>query len=88
MKRVIYILLLAGLFFPVFSVAQQVTIRGVVKDAIDNGPLPLVSARLLTARDSSFVTGTTGDNDGVFVFKPVKAGSYIAVISYLGYKTE
>lgn len=88
MRRAIYIFLLVGLLTPVLAFAQQVTIRGVVKDATDNGPLPLVSARLLAARDSSFVTGTTGDNDGVFVFKPVKAGSYIAVISYLGYKTE
>ena len=88
MKRAIYVLLLAGLLSPAFSVAQQVTIQGVVKDATDHGPLPLVSVRLLAARDSSFVTGTTGDNNGVFVFKPVKAGSYITVVSYLGYKTE
>ena len=82
MKRAIYVLLLAGLLSPAFSVAQQVTIQGVVKDATDHGPLPLVSVRLLAARDSSFVTGTTGDNNGVFVIKPVKADSYITVISY------
>lgn len=89
MKKILYILLLLfGVVSPMLSQAQQVTIRGVVRDASDKEPLPRVSVRLLAAKDSSFVTGVTGDNNGSFVLKPVAPGSYIATFSYLGYKTQ
>ena len=39
------------------SVAAQFTISGIVKDKNDNLPLPQVSIRLLSAKDSTFVTG-------------------------------
>ena len=73
---------------PFVSQAQRVTIRGVVRDAIDREALPRVSVRLLTAKDSTYVTGTTGDNNGNFTLQPVAQGRYIAQFSFLGYQTQ
>lgn len=81
-------LLLIGVLMPFVSMAQQVTIKGIVRDALDGGPLPRVSVRLLTERDSAFVTAITGDNEGNFSLKPVPQGKYIAQFSFLGYKTQ
>ena len=81
-------LLLAGVLMPFVAVAQQVTIHGVVRDALDGGPLPRASVRLLAARDSAFIAATTGDNEGNFQLKPVPQGQYIAQFSFLGYKTQ
>ena len=54
MKNRFYILLLLiGLMMPFVSLAQRVTIRGVVRAAIDREALPRVSVRLLTAKDST-----------------------------------
>lgn len=89
MKNRFYILLLLiGLLMPFVSQAQRVTIRGVVRDAIDREALPRVSVRLLTAKDSTYVTGTTGDNNGNFTLQPVAQGRYIAQFSFLGYQTQ
>lgn len=89
MKKIIYTILLIVFFAPSqLSNAQYVTIRGIVKDALDGEVLPRVSVRLLTAKDSTFVEGTSGDNEGKFSLKPVAHGSYIAQFSYLGYKTQ
>lgn len=89
MKNILPILLLfLGVFSPFVSEAQKVTIRGVVRDAIDGGALPRVSVRLLTAKDSLFVTGTNGDNNGNFTLSPVNPGRYIAQFSFLGYETQ
>ena len=65
----------------------QFTISGTVKDKTDDSPLPQVSIRLLSARDSSFVTGVSSKNDGTFALTVKKAGNYLAAFSFLGYKT-
>lgn len=69
------------------SVAAQFTISGIVKDKNDNLPLPQVSIRLLSAKDSTFVTGISSKDNGTFSLKVPKAGNYIAAFSFLGYRT-
>ena len=69
------------------NASAQFTITGVVKDKSDELPLPQVSIRLLSARDSTFVTGVSSKNDGAFSLNVTKAGNYIAAFSFLGYKT-
>lgn len=89
MKNKIFLgLLLLGVMCPILAVAQQVTIRGVVRDALDNEPLPRVSVRLLQQKDSAYVSGTTGNNEGLFRFNPVPGGNYIVQFSFLGYQTQ
>ncbi len=86
-KKYILLFLLCFLM-PLTSVAQRVSVRGVVRDAVDNEPLPRVSVRLLQKRDSAYVAGTTGDNEGVFRIKDVPHGNYIVQFSFLGYSTQ
>lgn len=81
-------LLLVSLLIPIVSVAQRVTVRGVVRDAVDNEPLPRVSVRLLQLKDSAYVAGTTGNSEGVFRINEVPHGSYIVQFSFLGYSTQ
>ena len=87
-NRFSILLLLIGVLFPLTSMAQQVTIKGVVRDALDNEPLPRVSVRLLHAKDSAYVAGTSGNTQGVFQFNPVPHGRYIVQFSFLGYTTQ
>ncbi len=59
-------------------------IRGKVID--DKGePLIEATVRLLAAKDSAFIKGTTTDVNGRFSLKDVKSGSYIVQTSYIGY---
>lgn len=87
-KNICLVLLSIMLFVPIVSLAQRVTIKGVVKDSLDNEVLPRVAVRLLTMPDSSYVTGVTGDVDGNFKIASVKQGRYIVEFSFLGYKTQ
>ncbi|MBR3951672.1 MAG: outer membrane beta-barrel protein [Bacteroidaceae bacterium] len=86
-KKYILLFLLCFLM-PLTSVAQRVSVRGVVRDAVDNEPLPRVSVRLLQKRDSAYVAGTTGNNEGVFRVNDIPHGNYIVQFSFLGYSTQ
>ncbi len=64
------------------------SVFGIVTDSSDNSPLPGCTVKLLTSRDSSFVTGTiTGDN-GAFSLKDITRGKYVLSISYIGYQKQ
>ncbi len=65
----------------------QFSISGIVKDKTDEMPLPKVSVRVLSANDSTFVSGASSRDNGSFAVNITKAGRYIAAFSYLGYKT-
>lgn len=82
-----YTLLMLCVVCSLSAVAQHITIKGIVRDALDREPLPRVSVRLMTA-DSAYVDGTTGNNEGLFRFKPVSHGKYIVQFSFLGYQTQ
>ena len=89
MNNKIYILLfLLSFLMPLASVAQRVSVRGVVRDAVDNEPLPRVSVRILQLRDSAYVAGTTGNNEGIFRVNDIPHGNYIVQFSFLGYSTQ
>lgn len=86
-KKYILLFLLCFLM-PLTSVAQRVSVRGVVRDAVDNEPLPRVSVRILQLRDSAYVAGTTGNNEGIFRVNDIPHGNYIVQFSFLGYSTQ
>lgn len=58
-------------------------VTGTVVDP-DGEPLIEASLRLLKAKDSVFVAGTTTNTDGMFRFKNVNAGKYIVEVTYVG----
>lgn len=84
-----FLVLSLGFLLSVFAqgVMAQFSIAGIVKDKTDEMPLPKVSVRLLSAKDSTFVTGVSSKDNGSFALNVTKAGKYIAAFSYLGYKT-
>lgn len=48
-------------------------------------PLPASTVMLLSPKDSSLVNFTRSDDKGQFLFKNLKAGSYVLKISFVGY---
>lgn len=64
--------------------ASAAILTGSVADSTGE-PLPEASIRLLSARDSSYVTGMAADDSGRFMFSGVKKGGYILQASYIGY---
>lgn len=82
MKKSLFIFLLG--IFSMFSVAAQTEIRGSVKDADSNLPLPDVT---ITIEETSLTTKT--DALGEFSFtRNVPLGEQVLNISKVGYKTE
>jgi len=51
-----------------------------------NTPLPFASVQLLLKSDSSFVKGTTSNEDGIFSLINLKDNGYLLLISSVGYQ--
>ncbi len=65
--------------------AWAYTVSGVISD--EHGePLADATVRLLSARDSSFVTGGVADLDGRYSLTKVNKGKYIIEANYIGYQ--
>lgn len=59
-------------------------IKGYVYDGAGE-PMMQAAVRLLAARDSAFVKGTTTNVKGQFTLADIKSGNYIIEASYIGY---
>lgn len=84
MKKICFLVI--TVLLPVFSLMAQTnsSISGKLIDKESNEPVPMANIRILQQADSSFVTGKASDGKGLFSV-PVKNGSYIVHISYIGY---
>ena len=81
MKRIIFgIMLLGCMVQGVF--AQNLGIKGLVKDGRDKEPLEFANVVLQTT-DSVFILGTTTDGKGRFALDKVGAGDYLLAVSSL-----
>ena len=60
-------------------------IRGIVKDSEKAEGLPFATVQILTNKDSSFVVGSTTDEEGKYVIKNIQSGEYIIKASYVGF---
>ena len=78
----------AALLLSCLWVNAQVTVTGIVKDKTDNQPLPMVSVRMLVAKDSSYVAGVSSNMNGAFTLNASKPGNYLLAFSFLGYNTQ
>lgn len=86
MKRILFAIVLLGCMIQgVF--AQNLEIKGMVRNGWDKAPLEFANVVLQTA-DSVFITGTTTDGKGRFMLDKVKAGDYLLAVSSLGYETQ
>lgn len=84
MKQYI-ILILFCLFLPPFLLSAQLpiqNIRGTVRDAASDIPLPFGSVILM---NSASPTGISTDSLGNFIFKDIPVGRYNIEVSYIGY---
>ena len=82
---------MALLAMPVYGQQQDKKQQNTVAlsgSLIDSEGEPLIEAtvKLLSARDSQFVKGTTTNFDGVFKMAQIKPGRYILTASYIGYE--
>ena len=81
-----YWIILFLLFISFSALSQESEVRGTLFDASQKLPVELATVRLSRLPDSTFVTGTASDKDGVFKFTALSAGKYFIYISYLGYQ--
>lgn len=66
----------------------KVTISGTIVDKENAKSMPFVNVVLKKASDSSFVTGTVSNEEGLFTLKKVDPGDYLMHISFVGYKSR
>lgn len=83
------LLLLCSVIFLFINVGKaQTKLQGTLQDSSAYTPLAYANVALLNQGDSSFVTGTTTDDKGVFELMAPDSGNYFLRISYLGYGTQ
>jgi outer membrane receptor protein involved in Fe transport len=76
------------MFSCTYAQVNSVTVSGIIKDKAAKTALPYVSVVVKTATDSSFVTGTVSNEEGLFTLAKIKPGNYFFEISFIGYVTK
>lgn len=87
--RLAVALLLTTVFFSANAAEDPAIdrIKGRVIENSTNQAIEMATVRLLNRKDSTLVTGTTTDKNGYFVLPKVKKGSYILMISFIGFES-
>ncbi len=67
---------------------QGGTISGVVVEAGNGATVPAASVAIYTKADSSFLTGTITENDGVFKLERLRPNTYYVKVSFIGFETQ
>ncbi|WP_397445378.1 TonB-dependent receptor domain-containing protein [Polaribacter sp. R77954] len=67
---------------------KTITITGQIVDKETLEILPFVSISVNKETSNTIVTGAISDDNGRFEIKNLATGTYIVVVSYLGYQTE
>ena len=69
-------------------VAQNLSVKGSVYDYDSGEPLYPAAVQIsqISGTDSTFVGGASTEDDGTFVVSNLKAGNYVARVSFLGYE--
>ncbi len=73
---------------PLGILAQKssVNVSGTIKDKVSNETLPFVNVVLKKSADSSFVSGTISNDNGLFTILDAKPGDYLLEVTYIGYR--
>ncbi len=84
-KQFIIIFLFLG---PMGVLAQKssISVSGTIKDKVSKETLPFVNVVLKKSTDSTFVSGTISNDNGLFTFSDAKPNDYLLEVSYIGYK--
>ncbi|GAB3531020.1 outer membrane beta-barrel family protein [Pontibacter brevis] len=81
-------LLLVPLLLAAPGASAQGSVEGTLMDASSNSPVGFANVVLLSAEDSSLVTGATSDIEGVFILERVPYGNFILRVSMVGFPTK
>jgi len=68
--------------------AQSSSLHGVIKDEQTLFPLEKVSVELHSAKDSSQLTGTVTNSNGVFALNKIQQGNYYVLIKSVSYQSK
>ncbi len=63
-------------------------VRGIVAESGERKPLPGVTLRLVSMKDSTKIMGAVSDRDGEFEIEDVPKGAWKLKASFVGYRTE
>lgn len=88
-NRFIYTVLVLLTLFSNISFSQTTTsvIKGKVIDKTSGKPMESSSVQVFSSSDSSLVTGTLSDANGIFIIENIPDGLYTVKVSYIGYGT-
>jgi hypothetical protein len=88
MKRFAFLLaLIAASTMSVMAQNGNLTIKGSVFDYDSAEPLFPANIQVYELPDSTYINGTSTEDDGAFTLSGLKAGTYVARVSYMGYIT-
>lgn len=87
MMKIKPLLFLSFLFFPIGLMAQKasVNISGSIEDKLTGKALPFVNVVVKRIADSSFVSGTISNDNGMFTIADVAPGEYFIEATFLGF---
>ncbi|MCC5929891.1 MAG: TonB-dependent receptor [Cyclobacteriaceae bacterium] len=77
-----------NIFFAFGVQGQTVNISGSVKNEAGRSPLPFVNIIVKQEIDTSFVTGTISNEEGIFNLSALNPGKYFVIFSVIGFHTK
>ena len=88
MARINQFIIICLFLCPLGVLAQKssVNVSGTIKDKVSNETLPFVNVLLKRTADSSFVSGTISNDNGLFTISDAKPGDYLLEVTYIGYR--
>lgn len=78
----------ASLFFVMKSFAQNCSVEGEIIGNSAKEPLEYASISLLSATDTTLITGVLSDSKGQFKIEKLRKGNYLLKIQFIGYDTK
>ena len=70
----------------VLAQKSSVNVSGTIKDKVSSETLPFVNVVLKKTADSSFISGTISNDNGLFTISDAKPGEYRLEVTYIGYR--
>lgn len=74
------------LFSPITFAQETYSVSGTIYNPADQLPLPGATTAVLSAKDSSLISGSTTDPEGFFTVKNLPTNDYILKVSYVGHE--
>ena len=75
------------LLIPFSAFSEDAEVKGTLFDAALKIPVEMATVRLSRLPDSTFISGTASDKDGLFKLSELVPGKYFIHITYLGYQS-